>query len=149
MKEHRYILGKTDAYTPGRKNCEAAITWSLTDGKFSMCAEVWLPSKDDIIQGGQCVDSVAALFPDDTKAKRMVAIWERWHLNDMKAGTLAQEAYLRANPVNAIYPESHYTKACEMLAAAGLNPDNGYKYGSQWLKEELPPEVVSEIESWQ
>jgi hypothetical protein len=24
----------------------------------------------------------------------------------------------------------------------------GYKYGTAWLKEELPPEIVAEIKSW-
>lgn len=41
---------------------------------------------------------------------RFFATWKRWHLNDMKAGSAAQEAWLRENPVNAIYPESHYER---------------------------------------
>lgn len=71
-------------------------------------------------------------------------VWDRWHLNDMTAGSPAQEEWLRANPVEAKYPKSHYEEACKALAAAGLHPDpsNGYKYGSAWLLEEVPEDVL-------
>ena len=82
------------------------------------------------------------------------ATWKRWHLNDMVAGSPAQMAYLRANPIAAVYPESHFTKSCEALQAAGLQPDEGYQrngkdysYGSAWLREELPDSVVAYLES--
>lgn len=154
MSEKRYILGKvSENYThEGKLNCEVAITWELEDGKFSMCAEVWLPSKRDVSMCGQCVEKVAAMFPDNAKAQRMAAIWERWHLNDMVAGSPAQMEWLRANPIpeeEYKYPKSYYEVACQKLSDAGLNPDaDGYKYGHAWKREELPPEVVAEIESW-
>ena len=73
-------------------------------------------------------------------------IWERWHLNDMQAGSPAQTAFLEANPVSRA---DHYTAATEALKAAGLNPDpnyfnNGkpYKYGSAWLRVEVPAEAL-------
>ena len=74
-------------------------------------------------------------------------IWNRWHLNNMVRGSPAQMAFLRANPVEAVYPESHYEKASEALEAVGLNPDKShsggpYKYGSAWLREEVPPDVL-------
>jgi hypothetical protein len=88
-------------------------------------------------------------------ADRLAAVWERWHLNDLTAGSPAQEAFLRANPVVAVYPESRYTKACEMLANAGLNPDPDfygkdsmpYLYGTEWLYEEVPTDVLDFLES--
>lgn len=80
---------------------------------------------------------------------RFLDIWRRWHLNDMVAGSPAQMEWLRSNPVTATYPESHYEKVGSALAEAGLNPDpnhthNGkpYKYGSAWLREEVPGNVV-------
>ena len=154
-KEHRYILGKVDYNRSGRRNCEAVITWDLENGRFSMCAEIWNPRKTDIYCGGQCVEEVAGYFPSDRKAQRMLAIWRKWHLNDMKAGSPAQEAWLKAHPVNAVCPQSHYDVASAALREAGLNPDqsyahNGqpYEYGSAWLKRELPADVIAEIESW-
>lgn len=154
-KEHRYVLGQVDYENKGKKNCEAAITWSLEGGRFSMSAEIWNPRKTDCYTCGQCVDSVAACFPHDAKAQRMLAIWKEWHLNDMAAGSPAQRQWLKDNPINAVYPQSHYEMASEALAAAGLNPDPGYlhngkpyKYGTAWLKRELPADVIAEIESW-
>lgn len=87
------------------------------------------------------------------RVERLMELWDRWHLNHMKAGSPAQEAWLRANPVTAIYPESHFDKAREALAAAGLQPDPNYygrdslpySYGSAWLHEEVPHDVLVEL----
>jgi len=76
---------------------------------------------------------------------RLMKIWERWHLNDLCAGSPAQEMWLRDHPVTAAYPESHYEKASDALTAAGLNPDpnaGGYEYGSAWLHEDVPQDVI-------
>lgn len=35
-----------------------------------------------------------------------------------------------------------YEKACEYLDSVGLLIDNGYKYGTDWLKEEVPIDVL-------
>jgi hypothetical protein len=81
--------------------------------------------------------------------ERLLELWDRWHLNDMRAGSPAQEAWLRANPVSFKYPESHYEKASAALADAGLNPDaDGYRYGHAWNREEIPADVVAEIEAF-
>ena len=88
------------------------------------------------------------------KVAKFRAIWNKWHLNDMRAGSPDQEAYLEANPVTAVYPESHYDKACKALEAVGLNPDPGYlrdekpyKYGSAWLKESVPEDVLEWLDA--
>lgn len=222
-KEHKYYLG-----THERGECY--ITWSIKDGKFSMCAERWLPSKRDIEEGGQCVDRIASYFPNDAKAQRMVAVWNRWHLNDMRAACEHQraagwedqaaeqintykwrtkpeadkarraakdaaEAALKAGQtftptpeqVAAVNRESYIETQGDTLPpelAAYYEPSTdstgsgyfahikterrgwvrfdkdsrgllckpcsvcGYKYGSAWLKEELPAEVIAEIEAW-
>lgn len=73
--------------------------------------------------------------------------WERWHSNDMQACLPAQEQFLRENLIKGVM--DHYTRACEALAATGLYPDSNYirkgepyKYGSAWLFEELPNDVL-------
>lgn len=70
---------------------------------------------------------------------KIQSIWKRWHLNDMRAGTPKQEDFIREWKLTHKYD---YTKACEALAEVGLLYDNGYKYGSSWLKEELPAEII-------
>lgn len=115
-----------------------------------MAGGIWNPRETDYYCCGQVVDEVARYFPDDAKLQRMLAVWREWHLNNMKAGTPAQEAFLKTRT----YPRSgdYLTWACETLRAAGLEPDQHegkpYRYGSAWLKAELPPEIVAEIESW-
>lgn len=81
--------------------------------------------------------------------REFLTLWRRWHLNEMTAGSPAQEAWLRDNPVRWEYPESHYTAACTALAGADINPDpdylhdgKPYHYGTAWLKESLPVDVV-------
>ena len=73
-------------------------------------------------------------------------VWRRWHLNNMRAGTPAQEAELRKHKFPG-YPASYYTWAKGILETAGLQPDNGYNYGSRWLTEALPDDVISFLES--
>ena len=142
------------AYTSSRKINAVDIEVTLKDGRLSIVGAIWNASHTDRVCGGQCLDTIAEHIKTP-KFKRIYAIWKKWHLNDMKAGSPAQEAWLEANPINAVYPESHYDKACAALASAGLNPDpnyehNGkpYAYGSAWLAVELPQEVVDEVMSW-
>lgn len=220
-KHYKYYLGKTDGRGTGKKDCEVYITWTLDEeaGTFSMCAETWLPSKRDIIEGGQMVDRAAGYFPEDKLAARMVEVWRRWHLNHLKAGCEHQrETWQSDKPLSVVeYTWSsafcsmrtmveqgllsleeykHYAehvKPLTYICTIGLNspkypfelvqqaldegwiregkretklahwvdyrehpegllskpcPVCGYKYGSAWLKEELPPEVIAEIKSW-
>lgn len=89
-----------------------------------------------------------ANFNDEQLAEFM-AIWGRWHLNRMRPGSQAQMDWLREHPITVTYPESHYQKACEALAAVDLHPDaDGYHYGSAWKREELPAEVIAKLASF-
>lgn len=95
-----------------------------------------------IVMSGLRVDTYADGW-DAAKLATLAKVWDRWHLNDMRAGSAVQESYLRAHPVTAVYPGPHYVKASAVLTKAGLNPDaNGYKYGSAWKSEDVPAEVI-------
>ena len=73
------------------------------------------------------------------------AIWERWHLNDMIAGTPEQEAFLRMLKDGGWKYES-YDVACLKLKDNDLlvvtHEGEDYKYGSKWLFEEVPADVI-------
>jgi hypothetical protein len=135
-------------------NCFAKI--EFRDGRLSICG-VEGPLRNGNARGscGQIImgfkeydhrghsmlaDVAPAKGWDVDKLRQFFDTWSRWHLNDLTAGSPAQEAYLRAHPITYSYPQSHYEEACKALAAAGLHPDpsNGYKYGSAWLREEVP-----------
>jgi hypothetical protein len=131
----------------------------LKDGELSISG-VEGPKSNGDCRGGcaQCLEDWPgmviefALGWDSIKLMELVKIWQRWHLNKMRAGTPAQMSYLREHPITVVYPDSHYDKALEVLEAAGLQPDlldgEPYSYGSAWLTEELPAKVVETIESW-
>lgn len=82
---------------------------------------------------------------------KFFAIWNRWHLNDMRAGSPDQEAYLREHKAEFPgYPTSYYDWACSVLKKVQLQPDSEctndagepYSYGSAWLFEEVPDDVL-------
>lgn len=74
---------------------------------------------------------------------QFLLFWDRWHLNDMQAGTPEQMAWLEEHAEEFPgYPTSHYDWAKDSLREAGLNPHNGYKYGSSWLKVDVPDDVI-------
>ena len=84
--------------------------------------------------------------PELVVAFRMM--WGRWHLNDMRAGTPAQEAHLRLLELRGVVPgPDHYRWALDVLASAGLQPDGGYSYGSKWNTEEVPADVLAFLQS--
>ena len=58
--------------------------------------------------------------------RRLLDIWERWHLNDMRAGCVHQ----RAMDWNV---DEHLGKPC---------PICGYKYGYVWIFEPIPDEII-------
>ncbi len=131
---HTIELGKVDFNHNGKRNCMAELEWELTgDGRFTMSGNIWNHLHTDIYCGGQCVDEVVDLFPHNKKAQRMLEIWKRWHLNDAQAGCEHQRSLGWVN-----YNE-HPSEPC---------PVCGYKYGTAWLKEEIPETIKAEIRSW-
>lgn len=128
--------------------------------ELSICGNVWNAAGSDIMTGGQCRDTLAKLFPDAGPVKRLLGIWDRYHLNGMKGGTREQERYLKDARVKAVYPASQYDADCKVLEKANLltvtgGPEvtnaNGaavrrnYKYGTAWLVEALPADVETEV----
>lgn len=77
--------------------------------------------------------------------KHFLSIWSRYHLNDMKAGCEHQRAehwgedlIPELNKLSSwVYEKEHpkgvLSKPC---------PICGYHYGSAWLKEEVPQDVI-------
>jgi hypothetical protein len=63
---------------------------------------------------------------DEFSVAKLIAIWRRWHLNDMRAGCEHQRA--RGETF-----ETHPLAEC---------PECGYKLGSAWQYEAVPEEVL-------
>jgi hypothetical protein len=77
---------------------------------------------------------------------RIVKIWDRWHLNDLQAGTTKQRIEL------AKYKKTgwkyNYTEARDYLDCQGLLIDRGYRYGTRWLVEPAPKGLVTWLIEW-
>lgn len=90
--------------------------------------------------GGQCQDEMRRLLDRITwapgwshdRALQLLDIWDRWHLNDMQAGCEHQRA-------------DGWDKASKDMIGNAC-PTCGYKYGSAWLYEQPPPEVLAFVE---
>lgn len=139
----------------------------FSDGKLSITGVEGPKANGDcrggcgqIVMSGLSVDAYAPGWHAQKVAK-LAEIWDRWHLNDMRAGTPAQEREIerRTAAAKAEYGvdgpalayklgfDSHYSMACAWLNEAGLYDDNGYKYGHAWLREEVPADVVAWLDS--
>lgn len=63
-----------------------------------------------------------------TTVRVLRGLWDRWHLNDMRAGCVHQRR----------------KSAPEISAKCGVC---GYKYGSAWLHEDVPVQVLRYLQS--
>lgn len=130
-----FDFGKIDGYGNGRKTCKVEIEMELTDDNiFTASGSVWNSRGTDIIMGGQCLDDLCKYFYDNSKFLRIYWWWKKWHLNDMHAGTEKQELALKDF-------ERDYKAQRKYLESIGLLYDNGYEYGTKWLKRHIPYDI--------
>lgn len=213
--KNKLFIGTVKGYEYLNSQNTCYVQLSLENGNFSACGEIWQHNKRDIISGGQNLDELLHLFPNNKTMQKVHALWKRWHLNDMRAGCkhqsnldtseevevvkygLTSEAYQmreaaikRAAMLMASHKPSNLTtmeeslillenwfenvssppdadsplsgcyevKKREIKSVGWVKPSEhpkgllckpcavcGYKYGSAWLKEELPEDVQKEI----
>lgn len=152
-------FGKVDYNENGRKNHLVELEIELKDYPhkpvFSVCGSVWKPDKRDIVMGGQCIDSIWEYYSDElqnpTLYKEIMELWQKYHLNDLVAGTPEQEAAVSAWKAEGNKYE--YDKACEHLKSVGLYEvpleKDGYilpyKYGHSWLYRPIPEQDLQRI----
>lgn len=88
---------------------------------------------------GQCRDEILAKYP--APAVRLLChYWKRWHCNDMRSGLPIQHDFLDACPVKKDH--DWYDNACAALKAVGLYEVDGYKFGHEWKREDVPEHVL-------
>lgn len=64
----------------------AAGPEDLTATRVSIVGNVWRPNRSDIIAGGQMAETLLELYPGNQSVRRLVELWNRWHLNDLRPG---------------------------------------------------------------
>lgn len=102
------------------------------------------------------------------KVARFLELWKRWHLNDMRPGCEHQRAMgWDELPINPAVPLSTYGKHFPEQITPSWNmltwvtrkehpkgllcepcPVCGHKYGSAWLMEKVPLEVLHELSAF-
>lgn len=110
---------------------------------LSICGSIWNSKHTDCVCCGQCLDTMMRFssLANNALFKKLHKLWTDYHLNDMCAGTIKQEAALKEHGYSG-----SYTDDCNYLESIGLLVDDGYKYGSAWLYREIPDNVLQEIE---
>jgi len=88
--------------------------------------------------GGQGTDYVLEHFGERQAVRDLCVLWRRWHLNGMRPGTRPQLLALSVHAQELKGAEDRFGAAAALLTELGLNPHDGYKYGSAWLVEFLP-----------
>lgn len=152
-----FNFGKIDYNNSGRKNCPVEVEIKLKTTKndeleFTACGDIWNSKHTSVYSAGQNLDKIAEYIKNPTFLE-IYAIWKRYHLNTMKAGTEKQEealeAWREAQKAENKIILFDYRKDCEYLESVGLLFDevNGkpYKYGSAWLTRRIPEEIVNKI----
>lgn len=101
--------------------------------------------RGDPSRAGQCVEALGDIVTPAAgwsleEIAELRGIWERWHLNTVRAGCAHQTVI--------VHEESTYGPRLN-LEGITAHPDNacpaGYRYGSAWLTEELPADVLERV----
>jgi len=80
------------------------------------------------------------IFP--TRLNKVLEIWDEYHLNDLQAGTKRQTELLKILEAEKL----KYDEKLKILKKNGLEVDQGYKYGSEWLAKRIPEKILEELE---
>lgn len=131
----------------------------IENGSLSVAG--WAYAGRSCVSGGQCIDEVRKVT-DPAKGlsradlARLVEIWDRWHLNDMRAGCehqrrwgwdtmhLLEHRVSDRSPYSGLRQENARSRAFRRISRPC--PACGYSYGSAWLREELPQDVIDFVE---
>ena len=110
--------------------------------------------------GGQCDDTLLELLnklseeqirkciaevghDDLLDLRKILALWQRWHLNDFHAASDKQQAAL--DKFEAEFGKHlDYDQGCAFLKLIDLYEDRGYRYGSSWLREMVPDDAIDQ-----
>ena len=155
--EKTFKFGKIAYDSPNRKSNLVTVDVRLSEDKFGRPAlgisdAIWNNLHTDIICGGQCLDDLAEYELENQQLFNFLyAMWKKYHLNDMHAGTPEQE-----EAINKWKADGHvydYAEACKYLESIGLYEVeyhglefNGmYKYGHGWLYQPIEEDDLDKL----
>lgn len=127
--------------------------------ELSIRGKIWNSKCTDLIMCGQCLDDMNLYLKGNAKFQKLYKWWKAYHLNGMHAGTPEQEAVIDEWKANGNTYD--YDLACALLKEKGLYDveftgkttgrmydHEPYKYGHGWVIEDIPEDVLTEIEKF-
>ena len=126
---------------------------------LSISGGIWNNKHSDITTGGQINDTLRRLLDEGKltpvnmskeEFRKLLDVWDRWHLNDVRAGTPRQLEVIDQHIDETQYKtyDGHYEKSLAILSDYKLRKDGGYEYGSAWLYEPLPQDVIDFVNEY-
>ena len=146
-------------YRGNRRIYSAKVELELTDKgrglELSICGEINNP-RGRCVSGGQNMENLREYLGDNETFCRLTALWEKYHLNGLRAGTSRQLDALKAADIHG------YDASCEYLKSIGLYVDtladdeflscetemasrNHYEFGCGWILKKIPAAAIAEI----
>lgn len=128
---------------------EVEIVLEHNKGKkcFTAHAGIWNCRKTDYVAVGQIFNEPILGDIEDRYAlfRIIKSMWQKYHLNDLHAGTIAQEKALKNRR-----GKRDYESDCKYLKSKGLYEDEykgkSYRYGSGWIYYSIPKKDLEKIE---
>ena len=78
-------------------------------------------------------------IPEDT-LRKLLEIWDQWHLNDLRAYCIHQKEFMPQHPEKFFYADNYKPEFAKCSKC-------GYRYGTAWLYEPLPQDVINFLEN--
>lgn len=100
----------------------------------------------DILTRGFLVTTTPEVNDQHGVTATVVALWHRWHLNDMQSGCIHQESRYQADARERPAWNNEYTGSTGDTLS-GPCAECGYRYGTAWLYEPLPDDILDQIEA--
>ena len=98
----KLFFGKVDGYNIGKRSCavelEAGYREFLNQKPyFTVCGNLWNNLHTDIIQGGQCIDSLYKGYPElhNGKYEVIMSLWKKNHLKSIDDISAIDKAIIR------------------------------------------------------
>jgi hypothetical protein len=142
--------------TNGKKNYETLETLNNNEENFTASGNIWNQSKTEILSAGQILDDIKKYllkeqititnpYLNKNQLLKIIEFWENHHLNDLKAGTKAQEEIIKKYYEENINEKYDYKQACKILQNNNMYENRNYIYGSNWLVKVIPPKELKEF----
>lgn len=165
--ERTVYVGNISSTRP-RTKVDVTIRW---DGsRLGITGTTWRNPNWDVDSAGQIVDQlpeVDQLAIPAADRDELVEVWNRWHLNDMRPDCEHQRALgWHERRIDPSKPSNVYGKHFEGQRHDSWNllgwvrpderpdglmgvpcPECGYKYGTAWLHEDVPEDVLEFLAS--